>query len=75
MQTATSPSTVHKQHSCRVGQYLHALLAGGRAVLHTWQQRHRGRRALLQLDAWLLKDLGYSRAAAAREARKPFWRP
>lgn len=75
MQTAPSPSLVKKQHSRRVGQSLHALLAHGRDVLHTWQQRHRGRRALLQLDAWLLQDLGYSRAAATREARKPFWRP
>jgi uncharacterized protein YjiS (DUF1127 family) len=75
MQTATYPSIVQKQPSRRVWQSIHALLARGLDVLHTWQQRYRGRRALLQLDDWLLKDLGYSRAAAAREARKPFWRP
>ena len=75
MRTATYPSIVQKQPSSRVWQNIHALLARGLDVLHTWQQRHRGRCALLQLDDWLLKDLGYSRAAAAREARKPFWRP
>ena len=75
MEATTCSSTVHTPQSSRVWPSIPALLGHCRAVLRTWQQRHRGRRALRQLDAWLLKDLGYSRAEAAREARKPFWRP
>jgi uncharacterized protein YjiS (DUF1127 family) len=36
--------------------------------------RARQRRALACLDDRLLRDIGLSRAAAAREAAKPFWR-
>jgi uncharacterized protein YjiS (DUF1127 family) len=39
--------------------------------------RARQRRALAELaarDDYLLDDIGVSRAAAAREAAKPFWR-
>ncbi|WP_407519616.1 DUF1127 domain-containing protein [Methylobacterium oryzisoli] len=39
-----------------------------------WAQRHRERRALMQAPDLLLKDLGLSRADAAREGDKPFWR-
>jgi uncharacterized protein YjiS (DUF1127 family) len=36
---------------------------------------YRQRRALLSLDAAMLKDLGISRVDALQEGRKPFWRP
>jgi uncharacterized protein YjiS (DUF1127 family) len=75
MKTATSPRTVRTRPSSRVWQRIHALLARGRAVRRTWQHRRSGRRALRQLDDRQLKDIGLSRAAATREARKPFWRP
>jgi uncharacterized protein YjiS (DUF1127 family) len=75
MTTATYSHTVQTRLASRVGQRIHALLARGLDVLCTWQHRHRGRRALRQLDEWLLKDIGVSRAEAEREARKPFWRP
>lgn len=75
MRTSIFPSTLHKRHSRRGWQSIHALLAWGLDVLRTWQQRYQGRRALRSLDAWLLKDNGLSRAEAEREARKPFWRP
>jgi uncharacterized protein YjiS (DUF1127 family) len=39
-----------------------------------WIARHRGRAALAELDGRLLDDIGISRAAACREAAKPFWR-
>jgi uncharacterized protein YjiS (DUF1127 family) len=42
--------------------------------LLTWWQRWRQRRALADLDDHRLEDIGISRAEAAREARKPFWR-
>ena len=75
MRTTTFPRTMHTRQSSCVRQSIHALLAWSLDVLRTWQQRSQGRRALLQLDEWLLKDNGLSRAEAAREARKPFWRP
>ncbi|MFP3516188.1 DUF1127 domain-containing protein [Pseudomonas sp. SIMBA_077] len=36
--------------------------------------RSRTRRALLNLDAQQLKDVGLNVEMATREARKPFWR-
>lgn len=42
-------------------------------VLQTWHGRMRERRALLQLDDRMLKDVGLSRADVAHEAGKPFW--
>jgi uncharacterized protein YjiS (DUF1127 family) len=50
---------------------------GIRAWLHVvgrWCARSRQRRALTDLDDRLLRDIGVSRSAAAREAAKPFWR-
>ncbi len=47
------------------------------AVLETllvWQERDRQRRHLAALDDRLLRDMGISRADAAREAAIPFWR-
>jgi len=39
-----------------------------------WQRRADMRRALARLDERELADMGISRAWAAREAAKPFWR-
>jgi uncharacterized protein YjiS (DUF1127 family) len=39
-----------------------------------WVARSRERHALARLDARLLRDIGLNRAAAAKEAAKPFWR-
>ena len=39
-----------------------------------WIERCRTRRALARLDDHLLRDVGISRAEAAREAANPFWR-
>lgn len=36
-------------------------------------ERQRQRRALAQLDARMLADIGVSADAARREANKPFW--
>jgi uncharacterized protein YjiS (DUF1127 family) len=36
--------------------------------------RRRQRKALLELDAQLLADIGLSREQAEQEARKPFWK-
>jgi uncharacterized protein YjiS (DUF1127 family) len=43
------------------------------AVLLTWMDRARQRRALGELDARLLADIGVTQTAAERERAKPFW--
>ena len=39
-----------------------------------WIERTRQRRALAGLDDQMLRDIGITRAEAARECGKPFWR-
>lgn len=43
-------------------------------TLLDWRERARQRRQLLSLDGAALKDFGRSRADAAGEGDKPFWR-
>jgi uncharacterized protein YjiS (DUF1127 family) len=43
-------------------------------TLELWLSRRQGRRELGSLDDRQLKDVGISREAVLREARKPFWR-
>jgi len=42
--------------------------------LLVWQERWEQRERLSGLDEHILRDIGLSRADAAREASKPFWR-
>ena len=51
-----------------------ALVQRAIETLARWQERINGRHALLKLDDRMLRDIGISRADAAREADKPFWR-
>jgi uncharacterized protein YjiS (DUF1127 family) len=44
-----------------------------RAAWATWD-RQRQRRALLDLDAHTLRDIGITREEALNEGLKPFWR-
>lgn len=73
MATTTHPSTVHNLWLSHVWQSIRVLLVRGLDILRTWQQRHRTRRDLLNLNDRLLRDIGISRAEAEREASKPFW--
>jgi len=53
------------------------VLRAVRELLRVWGARWRERQLLADLarnDDRLLRDKGLSRAAAAREASKPFWR-
>jgi uncharacterized protein YjiS (DUF1127 family) len=43
-------------------------------VMGAWIERSRQRHALAELDGRLLEDIGVTRAQAAREIAKPFWR-
>ncbi len=47
---------------------------GWLATIRAWAERRRQRQALANLDQHLLDDIGISRAAAAHEIAKPFWR-
>jgi uncharacterized protein YjiS (DUF1127 family) len=59
--------------------FLASRRAGRLASLWRWVRlclaRSAQRRDLAWLDDQALKDIGISRAAAASEAAKPFWRP
>ncbi len=50
------------------------LLPRLRAAYATWRRRAWERAALSELEDRDLRDLGLSRAAAAYESGKPFWR-
>ena len=39
-----------------------------------WRETAKQRKALLELDERLLRDIGVSRAEAIAEADKPFWK-
>jgi uncharacterized protein YjiS (DUF1127 family) len=46
---------------------------GVRERLRNAWRRHRTRQCLVELNAYLLKDIGVSFAEAEAEANKPFW--
>ncbi|MEG3618483.1 DUF1127 domain-containing protein [Magnetovibrio sp. PR-2] len=48
-------------------------LARAVVTLKTWMTRSRSRRHLAGLDAYLLDDIGLTKAQAVRESEKPFW--
>jgi len=43
-------------------------------TMKVWYERSKQRRHLLELDDYLLRDIGLDRIAAMKEAAKPFWR-
>ncbi len=45
------------------------------AVMRTWLERVRARRALAQIDARSLREAGISPGLAEYEANRPFWQP
>jgi uncharacterized protein YjiS (DUF1127 family) len=59
----------------RAGRVLGRWFESSRKILATWVSRSRERDLLAQMSDWELKDIGVSRYDAAREIRKPFWRP
>ena len=59
-------------HGRQAGRWGNVLLRGI-VLIERWSERHRQRRALLELSDHVLKDIGISRGEAEREGRKPFW--
>ncbi|PWV58908.1 DUF1127 domain-containing protein [Plasticicumulans acidivorans] len=57
-----------------ISQRIYRALRRGVATAVRWFHRYQQRRALLYLDAHLLKDIGVSRSEALEEGCKPFWR-
>ena len=53
---------------------LSGFLSGVLAALREWRQRRNGRLELARLDERMLRDIGLTRAEAAHEINKPFWR-
>ena len=49
-------------------------LVAGYLMIKRWIERTRQRRALGSLDDAMLRDIGITRADAARECEKSFWR-
>lgn len=45
-----------------------------RELVRQWWRRRRTRTMLAQMDDYLLKDIGLTRADAQQEADRPFWR-
>jgi uncharacterized protein YjiS (DUF1127 family) len=43
-------------------------------LIDRWQERAESRRELARMPEAILKDIGVSRADAAREVGKPFWK-
>lgn len=43
-------------------------------VVTLWRERARDRRALMELDDHILRDIGFTRGDAMLEAQKAFWR-
>ena len=57
-----------------IGPARASLITAVSGTLRHWQARAAQRAQLAALENHRLKDIGVSRAAAAREAAKPFWR-
>ncbi len=45
------------------------------ATVRLWSRRRRTRPSLAELDDYMLRDIGLTRAEARQESSIPFWRP
>lgn len=67
---AYSAAYLRPSFSARLGDVLSAALATPRR----WARRRHDRRALLQLDDHMLRDIGVDRTRVEAMAARPFWR-
>jgi len=66
-------TTITEQHLVTTSRIASAASTAWRQ-LSRWIDRRKQRQDLSELDDHLLADIGLTRAAAARECSKPFWR-
>lgn len=68
-------SCICQQHAPATKAWHHPLWIAAEVArtIRNWIARLRQRHDLAVLDDWLLRDIGVTRQAALREARKPFW--
>ncbi len=59
--------------SGRTGEWLGESVHKFAKVIHEWNRRYRTRKELLEMEDYMLKDIGISRSDALREGNKPFW--
>jgi uncharacterized protein YjiS (DUF1127 family) len=76
----TSIPVGHRRDAVAQHRSLHhgGLIRLGGVAVHTlwfWLERSRQRRALAELDDYLLRDIGLTRDEAQRECANPFWKP
>ena len=60
----------HSTVTARLADLLSAALATPRL----WARRRHDRRALMQLDDHMLRDIGFDRTRVEEMAARPFWR-
>ena len=66
------PRTFASWHPKAMPETVHPVVAAWRLIAG-WIERSRQRRMLATLDDHMLRDIGITRADAARECEKPFW--
>jgi uncharacterized protein YjiS (DUF1127 family) len=72
MDTGRQSSSVKRAHSTH--PHADVTIATVLATVRVWRQRSRSRSELAAMDDATLRELGVTRAQAAFEAAKPFWR-
>ena len=61
-------------HESMINHHQSGIFARISQQFHVWRKRQRDRRALAQLSARELHDVGLSWSDVVYEAEKPFWR-
>jgi uncharacterized protein YjiS (DUF1127 family) len=67
-------SFAQRRAAARLPRESESLVARIRRALVAWHRRACSRAQLAQLDDRALRDIGLTRAEAAMECAKPFWR-
>lgn len=71
--TQLSPDTLNYLGATRQVPTLARIAVAFAVCVSKWTMRRHTRRALKQLDAWQLADVGLTPLEARREADKAFW--